>query len=308
MSEYPLVSVIVPNYNHAQYLDQRLNSILNQTYRNIEVIILDDYSTDNSFDVISKYTSDPRVIKVIANEKNSGNTFLQWDIGLHEASGDIIWIAESDDYCDVNMLAELVRLYNSKKDIVIAYSTTWYVDDNGNKWEGSKEGRSKVVSGDSFVKKYLTLGNTIQNASCAIFKKTSALGIDKKYQQYRGIGDYWFWLLIAETGSVAILNRHYNYFRRHSGVVTDRLVFDGTSLFDERVLIDYIIDKYHIGNLRKAYIAQFHADSKRWLPFCSQEVRSKVSDVWEFNKTYPFIYRFSYKFFSYCRRHFLLYV
>ena len=99
-----LVSVIIPNYCHAQYLDQRIQSVLEQTYQNFEVIILDDKSTDNSLEVIDKYRSHPKVAKVIINEVNSGSPFKQWERGINEASGDIIWIAESDDYCTPDFL------------------------------------------------------------------------------------------------------------------------------------------------------------------------------------------------------------
>ena len=53
--ESPLVSVIIPNYNHARFLDERIQSILNQTYQNFEVIILDDISSDNSVEFINQY-------------------------------------------------------------------------------------------------------------------------------------------------------------------------------------------------------------------------------------------------------------
>ena len=68
----PKVSIIIPNYNHAQYLSQRLNSIFNQNYQNFEVIILDDCSIDNSKDIIGKYKSNPKVSHIIYNDTNSG--------------------------------------------------------------------------------------------------------------------------------------------------------------------------------------------------------------------------------------------
>ena len=67
--KHPLVSVIVPNYNHAPFLEERINSILNQSYDNYELIILDDKSTDNSLEVIKKYRDHVRVSDVIVNEK-----------------------------------------------------------------------------------------------------------------------------------------------------------------------------------------------------------------------------------------------
>ena len=92
-----LVSIIIPNYNHAKFLDERIQSVLNQTYQNFELIILDDKSSDNSVEVINQYKDDPRVSSIIINKDNSGSTFKQWYKGIEIAKGEIIWIAESDD-------------------------------------------------------------------------------------------------------------------------------------------------------------------------------------------------------------------
>lgn len=83
----PLVSVIIPNYNHAQFLDERIQTVLNQTYQNFELIILDDKSTDNSLEVINKYKNDPHVSEIVVNEENSGSTFKQWHKGFELAKG-----------------------------------------------------------------------------------------------------------------------------------------------------------------------------------------------------------------------------
>ena len=97
----PTVSVIVPNYNHARYLRQRIESVLGQTYQDFEVILLDDCSTDESRSVLGEYAKDPRV-RIEFNEKNSGSTFKQWNKGVRLARGEYIWIAESDDYADTH--------------------------------------------------------------------------------------------------------------------------------------------------------------------------------------------------------------
>ena len=94
----PLVTVIIPNYNHAKYLRQRIDTVLNQTYTSFEVIILDDCSTDNSKDIILSYKDNPHISNIVLNSENSGSTFKQWNKGFELAKGDYIWIAESDDY------------------------------------------------------------------------------------------------------------------------------------------------------------------------------------------------------------------
>ena len=84
----PKVSVIVPNYNHAPYLRQRLDSIINQTFRDFEVIVLDDASTDNSREIIQTYAHYP-MFRFLFNETRNGSAFKQWQIGLENARGRI---------------------------------------------------------------------------------------------------------------------------------------------------------------------------------------------------------------------------
>jgi cellulose synthase/poly-beta-1,6-N-acetylglucosamine synthase-like glycosyltransferase len=96
----PKVSVIIPNYNHARYLRQRIESVVGQTYQDFEVILLDDCSTDESRSIIDEYARDPRV-RIEFNQKNSGNTFKQWNKGVKLARGEYVWVAESDA-CPLN--------------------------------------------------------------------------------------------------------------------------------------------------------------------------------------------------------------
>ena len=103
----PKVTVILPNYNHGRYLTRRIESILNQTYRDFVLLIMDDASTDNSREIIERYTGDSRV-KTIYNSKNSGSPYLQWKLGLSHAQTDYVWIAESDDSAELTLLETLV--------------------------------------------------------------------------------------------------------------------------------------------------------------------------------------------------------
>jgi glycosyltransferase involved in cell wall biosynthesis len=82
----PKVSIIVPNYNHARFLRQGLDSILHQTFQDFELILLDDCSMDNSRAILAEYRWDPR-IQMQFNEENSGSTFKQWNKGVKLARG-----------------------------------------------------------------------------------------------------------------------------------------------------------------------------------------------------------------------------
>src|SRR5687768_4023193 len=104
-----LVSVIIPNYNHGSYLKQRINSILNQTFQDFEIILLDDCSTDNSVEIIEEYRSHTKITSINYNPINSGSTFLQWKKGIDLAQGEWVWIAESDDWCELDFLEVLIQ-------------------------------------------------------------------------------------------------------------------------------------------------------------------------------------------------------
>ena len=97
MHSTPLISIIIPNYNHALYLKQRIDSVLNQTFQDFELIILDDCSTDNSREIIERYRGNPKITQIIYNKKNSGGVFKQWIKGIEKVKGEYVWIAERDD-------------------------------------------------------------------------------------------------------------------------------------------------------------------------------------------------------------------
>jgi len=103
----PLVSVIVPVYNVEQYLDECLNSIRQQTYKNIEIIVVEDCSTDNSLNTLTKHLEDPRV-KLIQHEKNSGLSAAR-NTGIDAANGDYIMFVDSDDIVHLSLIELCVK-------------------------------------------------------------------------------------------------------------------------------------------------------------------------------------------------------
>src|SRR5690606_12329869 len=127
----PKISVIIPNYNHSTYLTQRIDSVLAQTYQDFEVIILDDCSTDSSKQIIDTYRDHPKVTQVVYNEVNSGSTFKQWDKGISLARGQYIWFAESDDWCENDMLEDLVKGIETDQDCSISYCQSYCLEDSG---------------------------------------------------------------------------------------------------------------------------------------------------------------------------------
>src|SRR5580704_3035040 len=115
----PTISVIVPNYNHARFLPKRIESIIHQTFQDFELILLDDCSSDDSRSILAQYAGDPRV-RIEFNRENSGSTFKQWNRGVRLAQGKYVWIAESDDYADPQLLERLVAILEANPAVAYA--------------------------------------------------------------------------------------------------------------------------------------------------------------------------------------------
>lgn len=289
----PFISVIIPNYCHSIYLTQRIESVLNQTYQNFEVIILDDCSPDNglSRSVIEKFRGNPHVSHIVYNEENTGNTFIQWDKGIRLASGDLCWIAESDDYCELNMLEELVKAYNVQDNTVIAYSTVMFVDDKGDFLSEKRIFPNQYFTSEEYIKRYLLFSNSIKNASCCIFSRQAALKVRDDYKKYSSAGDYFFWVYIAEQGNIAVVNRQLSYFRRHDNVVTTKNVVDGTNFRVEKIVMDYICDSHHIDNFHKRLSEAYHHRGIRGFESFEEKTRKELFDLWNVKPQESFFMR-----------------
>ncbi|MBQ9475158.1 MAG: glycosyltransferase family 2 protein [Bacteroidales bacterium] len=225
----PKVSVIVPNYNHAEYLPRRLDSILGQTFQDFELILLDDHSSDASAEILLSYKNNPRVSRVIINEENSGSTFKQWDRGFSFAKGEYIWIAESDDWCEKTLLQTLVEKLDSDSDISLAFCQCSLVDEQGTRLYRTSE-KEGIISGRDFVAKRMFGDMVIVNAGMAVFRKSALEGIDEHYKTMRAAGDWRFWVEIALKGKVYISSQMLAYCFRHSGTVTSASVRDGNDI------------------------------------------------------------------------------
>lgn len=283
-----LVSVIVPNYCHSKYLDQRLQSILDQTYQNFELIILDDASPDNgaSKTVIEKYRNNPHVSHIVYNEVNSGSTFKQWNKGFALAKGELIWIAESDDFCEPTLLENLVQEFEHDKDLVLAYSLSQNVDDSGNVIPNKNRIPRRVtrLNGRCYIKKYMTYSNHCCNASACLFRKSVLAKIPQLYTTYKAGGDMLFWICIAECGNIAIVNRRLNYFRQHNHKVTSNSGLLGINKKEFYKTYQYLINNIKISKWRKTLILWWVAYSIEQSHYANESIRSNLKNLWGIKK------------------------
>ncbi|CAN5384941.1 hypothetical protein BH11BAC3_BH11BAC3_19550 [soil metagenome] len=242
----PQVSVIVPNYNHASYLQQRLNSIIDQSFKDFELIILDDCSTDNSRKVIEQYRGHPAVSHIEYNDHNSGSTFRQWEKGLALARGPLIWIAESDDVMDAKFLTEAVTVFNSYPEINMVQCGSRWIDSKGTELDADPvKPDNSSIKGKDFVLANMLYGNAIYNASAVLFKNSKVtLPLTAGITSKKYCGDWLFWVKLMEQGNIFRMKENYNQYRRHIQNVSFTADKAGLLFLEGVQVYGYIKKKY----------------------------------------------------------------
>jgi glycosyltransferase involved in cell wall biosynthesis len=222
----PLVTVIVPNYNHAEFLPERLDSILSQSYPNMEILVLDDCSTDNSRKVIEGYSGDhPDVITFVPNETNSGNVFRQWRKGFEMARGDLVWICESDDTAELDFLDLMVPLFDDLA-VNLAFCRVQFIDELGREMKGLDGYRERAKAGfwgqDQihpaawWFAEPFSVHNVIPNVGgCLLRRQPVDADIWEQASEYKVLGDWFLYLSLARGGKIAYKATATTYFRQH---------------------------------------------------------------------------------------------
>ncbi|HTE24074.1 glycosyltransferase family A protein [Flavitalea sp.] len=233
------ITVIVPNFNHGRYLKQRIDSILNQTFQDFEIIILDDHSTDDSVVIIESYRNHPKISEIIYNEKNSGSPFAQWTKGINLAKSKYLWIAESDDFSDPLFLEKMIGLISSDQRIGIAYCNSNWVDAYG------VAGPSLSLFNESYQRsgreELVTLldHNTVQNVSSALILTEHAKKATFNLDKYKACGDWLFYIRILQISDIAYTPSLLNNFRwyhsntSHNAQKEGRWIVEGIDIISQ---------------------------------------------------------------------------
>ncbi len=228
------VSVIIPNYNYEDFITERIDSVLFQTYPISELIILDDASIDGSVKVIEKKISEIKKeypdIKVIfaPNKKNSGGcVFSQWQKGLELATGDYFWIAEADDSCDARFLETAMKMFGEKPSTVLFYSDSYRINQNNeikshtctdwmDMWKSGRYCEDFYNDGKDEIINYFSGTNPIMNVSSVVWKNDKRLPkIFEEAKEYKVAGDWYIYSRVLEYGDIAYSAKPLNYYRKH---------------------------------------------------------------------------------------------
>lgn len=280
------VSVIIPNYNYADFIEERIDSIIRQKYPISELIILDDASTDNSIEIIKRKIS--RIAKIrpginvrlVVNEKNSGGcVFSQWQKGLREATGDYVWIAEADDSSNKEFLEEAMRGFEKHPDAVLFYSDSCRIDGKGKViasscidwvdiWNNGRWKQDYYNNGEDEIRNYLSANNTIINVSCVVWKNQDCLNeFFEEAKGYKIAGDWHIYARVLGTGNVVYSSRPLNYYRKHNKGSVSTVVSLMREYKEVYAIQEWIRNKYDL----KGSLYEWQRKRRRMMGFVENE-------------------------------------
>lgn len=242
-----LVSVVVASYNHAEFLQQRMQSLIDQTYEKLEIIVIDDASPDNSVEILRKYESDPRV-KLIVRERNGGWVTVS-NQGGGLASGEFVLFANCDDACDPRMVERLVHAMDVHPTAGIAFCRSLLVDEQdrilGDDFSIRESSFRAMCSGDILIRRhemsrFLLHSCVIPNLSAALIRKDCFVSAGQLSSSYRVCCDWDLFFRIVERHDVAYVAAPLNRFRQHK--TTIRSVTKARVVYEEffRLLLSQI--------------------------------------------------------------------
>lgn len=248
-----LVSIIIPVYNVASYLEECLDSIKNQTYKNMQVIMVNDGSTDNSKDICLKYVQEFNWLLI--NQKNGGLSSAR-NTGLKYAEGEYIFFVDSDDWIDRDFVATLVNIaFNSDADIVESGIRWRYPD--GVREEGVKS--LCELSKKDALSAYLLQTQPIHSAVwCKIYKRDIFQSLKFEVGKLHEDGFFMYKAMYACEKYILSPYVGYNYRQNREGSIMSSKVkpqniLDVTEMMEKRITFFYDKKEYDLAEQAASY-------------------------------------------------------
>ena len=202
----PRISVIMPVYNAEKFIEKTLESILNQTYRDFEIILINDYSTDKSMDIVHKMNNSK--IRILENEQNMGIAYSR-NIGLDEASGEYIALMDDDDLAPLDRFQKQVDFLDKNQDIDVVGGRYCVIDEN----DTVIRKLSEPLRNPQYIKASLMFYDPIGNGS-TMFRRSFVMKHQIRYQDNcLGMEDYRFWIDCSLHGKITNLDDILLYWR-----------------------------------------------------------------------------------------------
>jgi len=207
-----LVSIIFSFLNEERYIRYALDSLLNQTYTDIEIIAIDDGSTDSSSKIINEYMIMDSRIRLISFEQNMGLAYAR-NVGLENARGEYIGFFDADDIACLDKLEKQVDFLNMHPEIVAVGGAMDYIDSEGNQIK--EKGYTKMLTNPMFIRATLMFQNCM-NCGSVLFRRdlieTYKIGMDNELSM---VEDWHFWCSCIYYGNFTNLPDVLYHYRFH---------------------------------------------------------------------------------------------
>lgn len=219
----PKVSVLIPAYNYAHYLSEAIDSVLGQTYKNFELIVVDNCSTDNTEEIVNNYAKHDTRIKFVRNQENIG-MYRNYNQALLLATGDYIKFLNADDKFEPTLLEKFVNILENDTTISVVTSCRQYFGSKNDvlipPFKGKVESTTAILSS-------LKKGNWIGEPTTVMFRRENLnLGLfDISLLMF---ADQDMWLRHLRVGNLYVIDEVLSYFRIHEEQGTVNLTDDSS--------------------------------------------------------------------------------
>lgn len=224
MSNNYQISIVIPVYNASTFIHESIKSVLNQSYKNIELILVNDGSTDKSWNVLKKYKNKYKNIKIVS-QKNHGAGVAR-NVGIDIASGDYIMFLDADDFLHVGTCSSVVRSIKKAKVDFLSFGANFY--NKRNKISSTFEFKNKKIKAPNILSAYLLGGDIKSVVWNKAFRKSFLNKFNIRFNKSRINEDSFFMLsacLYAKTISFSS-GRFYNHTRLNTKSFSNEVTFD----------------------------------------------------------------------------------
>ncbi len=184
----PLISVIIPVYNGEKTIRETIESVLNQTFSNLELIVINDGSQDSTLDIVSSI-KDPRL--QVLSHKNAGKSISR-NRGIEEACGEFISFLDADDLWTLDKLEAQLKALQANPQAAVAYSWVDYIDENGDFF---RDGNHITMNGNAYEK--MLIQNILENGSNPLIRKEALTEVGYFNESLKHAEEWDMWLRLA---------------------------------------------------------------------------------------------------------------
>ena len=293
-SNKPLVSIVFTSYNHKEYLKQALDSLVSQTYSNLEIIIIDDCSSDGSQEILKEYDNHPN-INLKLQTQNSGSYVKASNYGASFAKGEYILFAQCDDFAEAHQIETLLQEFEKQPSVGVVFSKSKLVDEKGVSFSDDFIGREnnfkKAVSETGLIsgrhmKQFLSFSCVIPNLSAALIKRELFTRVNGLSDRYLVVADWEFWLDMTELTDFVYVSEPLNYFRQHATTIRSSIKMKTQIIEVFRMFYNHIsknnltssqIEKLKVG-AGAVWFSYYLENRKTWRE-CFSSVRKEIKEI-----------------------------